>query len=119
MKNCIILLTLCFAAYAQACLNSFRYKTKAGVEHVEMTDSCKRTCSCVKNVNTHIIGANELGVTRVFRSADCSGAYQTIKPGTKVKNMEWVNSVSFGPSGASIGPKGCPSSYPTVDDFKL
>ncbi|KAI9303001.1 hypothetical protein BJ944DRAFT_269073 [Cunninghamella echinulata] len=112
MKNCIILLTLCFVTYAHACLYTVRFITKTGGEYVIANDICRRSCVCVKNVNTHkIYASTDSPVTRVFRTSNCSGAYQTIKPGTTVTNMEWAGSISYGPSGTSIGPNGCPTSF--------
>lgn len=67
---------------------------------------------CVQNVSTHTMDGITSGLVNVFRSKDCTGVYQTIKG--LVETMEWMNSVSFGPSGSSRGPNGCPSSYSPI-----
>ncbi|KAI9303000.1 hypothetical protein BJ944DRAFT_269072 [Cunninghamella echinulata] len=111
MKYSILLLALCFAVYVQAKkYYALWYRTKAGKWYYIPNDNGLRTCYCVKNINTHIMDSIEGGNVKVFRSTDCTGAYQTLKG--RVKNMEWVNSVSIGPSGSSRGPFGCPRKHP-------
>ncbi|KAI9307060.1 hypothetical protein BJ944DRAFT_247688 [Cunninghamella echinulata] len=112
MKGCtLLLLVLSLIAYAQACYYEFNYRTKSGQMHYIANYSCKRVCHCLKNVNTHkVYPGTSAGVFKLFSTTDCTGNYQTM---TKmVDNAEWVKSVSFGPSGSSEGPWGCPSDYP-------
>lgn len=111
MKKCyLVFALLSLIAYAQACYSEFNYRTSAGTMHYISNYSCNRVCHCVKNVNTHKVYPWHEGVTKLFSTTDCTGNYQTITG--MVENAEWVNSVSFGPSGISQGPWGCPSDYP-------
>ncbi|KAI9307063.1 hypothetical protein BJ944DRAFT_238194 [Cunninghamella echinulata] len=94
-----------------SCYYEVNYRTSAGKMYYIPNYSCERVCHCLKNVNTHkIYPATTAGVFRLFSTTDCTGNYQTMT--AMVDNAEWVNSVSFGPSGTSVGPWGCPSTYP-------
>jgi hypothetical protein len=66
----------------------------------------ERQCWCTKDVKTAEIqnSGGSGGLVRLFSTDDCT-----------VSNAEWVNSVSLGPSGSSIGPGSCPSSFRACD----
>ncbi|KAI8063174.1 hypothetical protein BC940DRAFT_307749 [Gongronella butleri] len=104
----IVSLVLAYAiASCSATYYDVAYTTQAGNTYC-LPVVTRRTCVCVKNVQTHTIGDSGNGITRLFSSTDCTGAYSEVH---SASNTEWVNSVSYGPSGTSIGPSGCPSSF--------
>ncbi|KAG2185869.1 hypothetical protein INT43_002307 [Umbelopsis isabellina] len=74
-------------------------------------DGTGRKCQCLSNTQTDHIANSYGGIVRVFASTDCTGAYDTIKSQASIYNAEWVNSVSFGSSGSSSGPYGCPNLF--------
>ncbi|KAI8059142.1 hypothetical protein BC940DRAFT_314338 [Gongronella butleri] len=71
----------------------------------------KRKCVCVKNFKTAVVENDSGGVVRMFSTSDCTGNYATLGYKQDQINAYWVNSVSFGPSGTSVGPSGCPSRF--------
>jgi hypothetical protein len=77
----------------------------------------ERQCWCTKDVKTAEIqnSGGSGGLVRLFSTDDCTGNYETMSADQTVSNAEWVNSVSLGPSGSSIGPGSCPSSFRACD----
>jgi hypothetical protein len=92
------------------CYSELNYREKSGRMHYIANYGCDRLCSCVKNVNTHNIYKSNSVSTKAFSSSDCTGNYDEIED--EITNGEWVNSISFGPKGTSVGPFSCPSSFP-------
>ncbi|CAO3648578.1 unnamed protein product [Cunninghamella echinulata] len=93
MKSCylfLLVLVLSVAVHGQATCNyEIQYREKTSRLHSIFNFSCtRRSCVCVKNVNTHEIYPGHEGVTRLFSSSDCTGNYQTIKEG--ITNGEWA-----------------------------
>ncbi|KAK3814563.1 MAG: hypothetical protein JOS17DRAFT_760787 [Linnemannia elongata] len=70
-----------------------------------------RPCICLASTQTGTIGGINGGDIKVFASTDCTGNYQQLKPNQGISNAQWVNSVSFGPSGSSLSPGTCPDWY--------
>ncbi|KAK5807785.1 hypothetical protein F5H01DRAFT_352585 [Linnemannia elongata] len=79
--------------------------------HTFRTPSNIRPCICLASTQTGTIGDINGGDIKVFQSIDCTGNYQVIKPGKAISNAQWVNSMSFGPSGSSRSPGTCPDWY--------
>ncbi|KAI8065868.1 hypothetical protein BC940DRAFT_303064 [Gongronella butleri] len=107
-----------FAAFAsllvEACYYETNFRSKAGGTRYYIANySCKRVCVCMRDVTTYSLekGASA-GTLKAFASHDCSGAYSTIANGQVMKNAQWVNSISHGPSGASSWDGTCPNSFP-------
>ncbi|KAG0045720.1 hypothetical protein BGZ83_009031 [Gryganskiella cystojenkinii] len=71
-----------------------------------------RPCICLASTQTATIQGVNGGDIKVFQKADCTGNYQIISPNGNIKNAQWVNSISFGPSGSSRDPGTCPDWYP-------
>lgn len=76
------------------------YCDKSGECRFLVNESGKRVCSCMSGTQTDQISYDISGSLRLFSTTDCTGAYETVTSGT-VHNAEWVNSISFGPSGTS------------------
>lgn len=70
-------------------------------------ESSSRQCACLTNTQTAQIENISGGTVKTFSSSDCTGNYGTISLGSTINNAQWVNSVSFGPSGSSAGPHCC------------
>jgi len=86
---------------------------KAGKQEVlgENGDNT-RVCWCLKNTQTASITGSNGGLIRAFSTSDCTGNYDTIGTNSNINNAEWVNSISFGASGAaSTGPASCPNYF--------
>ncbi|CAO3566289.1 unnamed protein product [Mortierella alpina] len=92
------------------CYSEVTYRDKAKQVHYIANYGCSRQCACVKNVNTHTIYKGVSASTKVFKSADCTGAYSEVT--SSITNAEWANSISFGPTGNSQGPYSCPNDFP-------
>lgn len=75
------------------------------------TPSNVRSCVCLASTQTATIQGVNGGTIRVFSSVDCTGAYDTISTNGKISNAQWVNSISWGPSGSSLSPGTCPNWY--------
>ncbi|KAG0238979.1 Peptidyl-prolyl isomerase cwc27 [Actinomortierella wolfii] len=71
-----------------------------------------RTCLCVKNTQTGYLKGYNGGDIKLFSTTDCTGNFQKVGSNSEVKNIQWVNSISYGKPGIpSSGPSGCPNFY--------
>ncbi|KAG2181367.1 hypothetical protein INT43_008950 [Umbelopsis isabellina] len=103
------LLFLGLAASITATSYEIFIQNKAG--DILYLDDTGRQCQCLSKTQTQLIANSYGGIVRVFASTDCTGAYDNIGSGDSISNAEWVNSVSFGASGSSSGPYGCPNLF--------
>ncbi|KAJ2956894.1 hypothetical protein NQZ79_g7306 [Umbelopsis isabellina] len=103
------LLVLGLATLISATTYEIFIQNKAG--DILYLDDTGRQCQCLSNTQTAHIANSYGGIVRVFQSTDCTGAYETIGSQGSIDNAEWVNSVSFGSSGSSSGPYGCPNLF--------
>ena len=95
----------------------------AGIGHtVELTNnsgrktalgvpSTERWCFCLSNTQTASIQGINGGTIKLFSGSDCTGNFATLGSNKKASNAQWVNSISFGVSGSSRGPNGCPDYF--------
>ncbi|KAF9132184.1 hypothetical protein KI688_011849 [Linnemannia hyalina] len=79
--------------------------------HTFKTPNNIRPCICLASTQTGTIGGIGGGDIKLFQSIDCTGNFQKIGPNAGISNAQWVNSVSFGPSGSSRSPGTCPNWY--------
>ncbi|KAG0089641.1 hypothetical protein BGZ93_000014 [Podila epicladia] len=98
--------SVAYAQYAVQICNNGCQKT-----HTFKTTSSIRPCICLASTQTATIGGINGGDIKVFRSTDCTGSYQKIGPNEGINNAQWVNSMSFGPSGSSREPGPCGNWY--------
>ncbi|KAG0332894.1 hypothetical protein BG000_009646 [Podila horticola] len=79
--------------------------------HTFKTPNNIRPCICLASTQTATIGDINGGDIKVFQSADCTGNFQKIPRNEAINNAQWVNSMSFGPSGSSRDPGPCGDWY--------
>ncbi|KAF9301780.1 hypothetical protein BGZ74_006273 [Mortierella antarctica] len=79
--------------------------------HTFKTPNNIRPCICLASTQTATIGGIDGGIIKVFQSNNCRGNYQTIPSNKAIENAQWVNSMSFGPSGSSLDPGPCGDWY--------
>ncbi|KAJ2956750.1 hypothetical protein NQZ79_g7411 [Umbelopsis isabellina] len=61
-----------------------------------------RKCLCLKGTTTWQIGQSTgAGTVKMFSTTDCTGNYEVVPTNSYISNAQWVNSISYGPSGSS------------------
>lgn len=99
MKFSAILIALSIhAVFADYTVNFYN---DAGTEGYVESSCAKRICRCFEGTQTAKIVNTNGGTVKAFSTTDCTGNYDTIAAGSSISNAQWVNSVSFGPSGTS------------------
>ena len=98
-----LLSTLLIASSIHTVLGMYviNFWNDAGTEGYLQSPCSKRICQCLSGTQTNKIENTAGGLVRVFSTTDCTGNYDTIAAGSTISNAQWVNSVSFGPSGTS------------------
>ncbi|KAF9969738.1 hypothetical protein BGZ73_007763 [Actinomortierella ambigua] len=95
-----------YADYAVQILNNDGSK-----KHTFKTPNNIRPCICLASTQTNTIGGMNGGNIKLFWSNDCTGRYNVLGSNSGITGAQWVNSMSFGPSGSSLSPGTCPNWY--------
>jgi hypothetical protein len=101
MKVLAVALVLSSSLYAVFADYRIDFFNDAGTEGYLDSPCAKRVCQCLSGTQTNKIKNTSGGLVRVFSTTDCTGSYETIAAGSTISNAQWVDSVSFGPSGTS------------------